>query len=117
LLIFLLLLSIDFQWGIDTVYQEDYPSLLYAAETGRKITYTPSNIVELTQEFSKYILSAPLEVQEPMHYLSYAPLSEEITIPLLIIMVIYARVYIVLYVLCHIEHRLIITPACYIVLG
>jgi len=46
------------------VYQEDYPSLLYATETGRKITYTPSNIVELIQPFSQYVMSAVDEVSD-----------------------------------------------------
>ena len=52
------------QWGIDTVYQEDYSSLLYATETGRKITYTPSNIVELIQPFSQYVTAAVDEVSD-----------------------------------------------------
>ena len=55
-------LTVVSQWGIDTVYQEDYPSLLYAAETGRKITYNPSNIAKLTQEFSSLTISAVPEV-------------------------------------------------------
>ena len=33
---------LDDQWGIDTVYQDQYPSLLYATETGRMITAEPS---------------------------------------------------------------------------
>jgi len=49
---------------LDTVYQEDYPSLLYATKTGRKITYNPSNIVELTQPFSQYVTSAINEVSD-----------------------------------------------------
>ena len=33
---------LDDQWGIDTVYQDQYPSLLYATETGRVITAQPN---------------------------------------------------------------------------
>jgi len=44
------------------VYQEDYPSLLYATEIGRRITYDPSIIMELAQEFSQSIAFAVDEV-------------------------------------------------------
>ena len=54
---------ISIQWGIDTVYQEDYFALLNATETGRAITYTPSNIVAFTAPFSKYVLEAVIEVK------------------------------------------------------
>ena len=44
------------------MYQEDYPSLLYATEIGRRITYDPSTIMELAQEFSQNIAFAVDEV-------------------------------------------------------
>ena len=52
---------------VDTVYMEDYLSLLYATETGRMITYNHSNIVELAPMFSKYVVSAISEVHTTQH--------------------------------------------------
>ena len=53
---------LDQQWGIDTVYQEDYSALLYAADTGRRITSNPAVLADLIQEFSTYHKQAINEV-------------------------------------------------------
>ena len=50
------------QWNTDKVYQEDYFALLNATETGRKITYDPTNIVTYTKDFEGYIQNAKQEV-------------------------------------------------------
>ena len=34
-----------------TVYQEDYKSLLQATETGRRITYSPTDIINIMSDF------------------------------------------------------------------
>lgn len=53
---------LDQQWGIDTVYQEDYSALLYAADTGRRITSNPAVLADLIQEFSTYHKQAINEI-------------------------------------------------------
>ena len=50
------------QWGTDTVYQEDYFSLLNATEIGTKITYNPANINTLAHQFESYVTAAIEEV-------------------------------------------------------
>jgi len=35
--------QLDYQWGVRTVYMDDYPLLLDAAATGLRITHLPSN--------------------------------------------------------------------------
>ena len=47
-----------FQWGIDTVYQEDYFDLLYITEMGRRITYDPSTAVNELNTFHDRAVAA-----------------------------------------------------------
>ena len=45
--------TLDNQWGTsNTVFQDDYPSLLYAAEGGEFLTYQPWNAATGIQQFS-----------------------------------------------------------------
>ena len=54
---------LDDQWGIDTVYQDQYPSLLYATETGRTITAQPSLVTTgIMDQFKKNLLTGIEEV-------------------------------------------------------
>ncbi len=43
--------QLDYQWGVKTVYMDDYPLLLDAAATGLRITHLPSNA---TNEFNAF---------------------------------------------------------------
>ena len=50
---------LDYQWGIQTVYMDDYPLLLDAAATGLRITHSPINATnELTIFFTQRIPGA-----------------------------------------------------------
>jgi alpha-glucosidase (family GH31 glycosyl hydrolase) len=42
---------LDYEWGVKTVYMDDYPLLLDAAATGLRITHLPSNA---TNEFNAF---------------------------------------------------------------
>ena len=54
---------LDYQWGIRTVFMDDYPLLLDAAATGLRITHSPSNATnELNIFFTQRIPSACDEV-------------------------------------------------------
>ena len=54
---------LDDQWGIDTVYQDQYPSLLYATETGRMITAQPSLVTTgIIDQFKKHLITGIDEV-------------------------------------------------------
>ncbi len=54
---------LDYQWGVRTVYMDDYPLLLDAAATGLRITHLPSNATaELNAFFTQRIPSACDEV-------------------------------------------------------
>ena len=54
---------LDDQWGIDTVYQDQYPSLLYATETGRIITAQPSLVTAgIIDQFKKNLITGIDEV-------------------------------------------------------
>ena len=54
---------LDDQWGIDTVYQDQYPSLLYATETGRMITAQPSLVTTgIINQFKKNLITGIDEV-------------------------------------------------------
>ena len=54
---------LDDQWGIDTVYQDQYPSLLYATETGRMITAQPSLVTTgIMDQFKMNLLTGIDEV-------------------------------------------------------
>ena len=54
---------LDDQWGIDTVYQDQYPSLLYATETGRMITAQPSLVTTgIIDQFKKNLITGIDEV-------------------------------------------------------
>ncbi len=44
------------------VYQEDYFALLNATETGQKITYDPTKIVEFSKAFPSYVSTAVEQV-------------------------------------------------------
>jgi len=47
--------TLDDQWGTDnTVYQDDYPNLLFAAEAGEFLTYEPQNAVNGIKAFAQY---------------------------------------------------------------
>ena len=43
--------QLDYQWGIRTVFMDDYPLLLDAAATGLRITHSPSNATEEINTF------------------------------------------------------------------
>ena len=50
---------LDYQWGVRTVYMDDYPNLLDAAATGLRITHAPSNgTAELNAFFTKIMPAA-----------------------------------------------------------
>ena len=54
---------LDDQWGIDTVYQDQYPSLLYATETSRMITAQPSLVTAgIIDQFKKHLITGIDEV-------------------------------------------------------
>ena len=54
---------LDEQWGIDTVYQDQYPSLLYATETGRMITAQPSLVTSgIMDQFKSNLINGVSEV-------------------------------------------------------
>ena len=59
------------------MYQEDYFALLNATETGRRITYDPTNIVTYTEDFGEYVKNAVKEVR--IYSLTPLPLPEEAT--------------------------------------
>ena len=50
------------QWGIDTVYQENYFGLLNATEMGRVLTYLPTKIGILSGQFGGYVQAGVEEV-------------------------------------------------------
>ena len=54
---------LDDQWGIDTVYQDQYPNFLLAVEVGQMITYNPRNIATIALNFSKYLSDGLTEVR------------------------------------------------------
>ena len=55
---------LDDQWGIDTVYQDQYPSLLYVTETGRMITAQPSLVTTgIMDQFKNNLTNGISEVQ------------------------------------------------------
>lgn len=54
---------LDYQWGVRTVFMDDYPNLLDAAATGLRITHAPSNATaELNAFFTVRIPAACNEV-------------------------------------------------------
>ena len=55
---------IDSQWGKhdETICQEDYTSLLDAAETGKRITYNPSSIMTELSNFPSLLAAAKGEI-------------------------------------------------------
>eukprot|EP00698_Gefionella_okellyi_P018500 TRINITY_DN5552_c0_g1_i1.p1 TRINITY_DN5552_c0_g1~~TRINITY_DN5552_c0_g1_i1.p1 ORF type:complete len:938 (-),score=168.17 TRINITY_DN5552_c0_g1_i1:17-2830(-) len=55
--------TLDNQWGIDTVYQEDYFDLLIAAETGRRITDAPATAANELSAFAATVLKGIDEVK------------------------------------------------------
>ena len=59
---------LDDQWGIDTVYQDQYPSLLYATETGRMITAQPSLVTTgIMDQFKSNLTNGINEVRCHAH--------------------------------------------------
>eukprot|EP01136_Pigoraptor_vietnamica_P002158 Opistho-1_new@29725 len=50
--------AIDNQWGVETVYMEDYPNLLLASEAGNRITYDPATAKTELAAFSSLMASA-----------------------------------------------------------
>lgn len=55
--------QLDYQWGVRTVYMDDYPLLLDAAATGLRITHSPANATsEVDAFFNVRIPSACDEV-------------------------------------------------------
>ena len=56
------LILLWFQWGKDTMYQEDYVSLLTATEIPQRISYSPSSFSSLLPSFGDSIGSAVEEV-------------------------------------------------------
>jgi len=54
---------LDYQWGVRTVFMDDYPLLLDAAATGLRITHSPLNVTdELNTFFSQRLPNACDEV-------------------------------------------------------
>ena len=54
---------LDDQWGIDTLYQDQYPLLLYATETGRMITAQPSLVTAgIMDQFKSNLMTGIEEV-------------------------------------------------------
>lgn len=57
--------NLDYEWGVRTVYMDDYPMLLDAAATGLRITHSPSNAkVELTNFFNERMPGACSEIDK-----------------------------------------------------
>jgi hypothetical protein len=55
--------QLDYQWGVKTVFMDDYPLLLDAAATGLRITHSPSNATaEINAFFSQRLPGACDEV-------------------------------------------------------
>ena len=55
--------TLDYQWGVRTVFMDDYPLLLDAAATGLRITHSPSNATnELTAFYNERMPGACDEV-------------------------------------------------------
>ena len=55
--------TLDYQWGVRTVFMDDYPLLLDAAATGLRITHAPSNATnELAAFFNQRMPGACDEV-------------------------------------------------------
>ncbi len=55
--------QLDYQWGVRTVYMDDYPLLLDAAATGLRITHSPLNATdEINAFFNERIPGACDEV-------------------------------------------------------
>jgi hypothetical protein len=55
--------QLDYQWGVRTVFMDDYPLLLDAAATGLRITHSPSTTKdELNAFFSQRIPGACDEI-------------------------------------------------------
>lgn len=55
--------QLDYQWGVRTVFMDDYPLLLDAAATGLRITHSPANATnELTAFFNQRLPGACDEV-------------------------------------------------------
>lgn len=55
--------TLDYQWGVRTVFMDDYPLLLDAAATGLRITHSPSNATnELASFFNERMPGACDEV-------------------------------------------------------
>eukprot|EP00743_Colponemidia_sp_Colp-15_P010732 GILK01011856.1.p1 GENE.GILK01011856.1~~GILK01011856.1.p1 ORF type:complete len:977 (-),score=160.12 GILK01011856.1:248-3178(-) len=55
---------LDYQWGVDTVFQEDYPNLLLAAAAGDRISSNPVAARAELQRFEMYISNAVKEVED-----------------------------------------------------
>jgi hypothetical protein len=54
---------LDYEWGVKTVYMDDYPLLLDAAATGLRITHSPSSVKgELDAFFNQRMPGACAEV-------------------------------------------------------
>ena len=53
---------LDDEWGIHTVHQQDYYSLLTAGESGMRITYEPSSVHTELENFLGLLLQAQKEV-------------------------------------------------------
>ena len=60
---------------MDIVYQEDYFALLNATETGRRITYNPTNIITYAEDFGEYMKNAVQEVRITLPRLLFPSLS------------------------------------------
>lgn len=54
---------LDNQWGIHTVHQQQYYSLLLAGETGMRITYTPDSVHDELTAFPALVKQARAEVE------------------------------------------------------
>ena len=46
------------------VYQEDYKNLLQAAETGRRITYSPTDIITIMSDFDTNLKDGIKQVRQ-----------------------------------------------------
>ena len=47
-----------------TVYQEDYKNLLQAAETGHRITYSPTDIITIMSDFDTNLKDGIKQVRQ-----------------------------------------------------
>ena len=47
-----------------TVYQEDYKNLLQAAETGHRITYSPTDIITIMSDFDANLKDGIKQVRQ-----------------------------------------------------